>query len=317
MTVGVARFVVVNRSPAIFLLTFLVACNAVLGLEERPPQETSGAGRGGDAGSTHTECAVCEADVPGGWSGPTAVTIADAAPTCETPDLGNIELALHDESLSPSAECACACDDAVGVNCDASPVQITHYSNDDCTNVNETATGTLGNCVSMCCGGQSANYIEPAADVSTASCVSTTLADTKAAPAWARHLVGCGPVESEDCGGDRCFDQRGDSALCIYRSGDDACPPGPFSARSIWYASLDDTRGCEPCGCGPVDVSDCHAVVRGYTGTNCDAADALLSPAPAPPCTEAPIDFDSARVESFAPTGSCTPTQPTTVCCLP
>jgi hypothetical protein len=318
----------VNRSSAIVIFSVLAACNAVLGLEERPRRDTAAASGGhASGGGGYASCAVaCEGDVPEGWSGPTAVRAGGSELACDQGALENLELALHDEASSAPADCACACEDAVGITCDASAVQVTTYDNDDCTGVRDQGSGVLGQCVELCCSGRGANYVKPAPDVSAASCAPTTLVDSKPAPSWGVHLVGCGPVPPTDCGADTCFDSVPESDLCIYRSGEHECPAGPFSERTVGYASFDDSRACEPCGCGPVDTADCNETVRGYAIIDCTVGETLLVPEPG--CAPADLDFDGAYIESVAPTGSCTPTggnptgevtptQPTTVCCVP
>lgn len=261
--------------------------------------------------------------MPAGWSGPTAVRIGAAPLACET---GNVELSLSDELVAPPAECACECAPAVGVDCSAAAVSVTTYFNDDCTNGDETAAGTVGQCIELCCGGRSANYLKPTPDVSAATCAPVTV--TSAAPpvSWGTHLIGCGPVSISDCGGERCFDGAEDETLCIYQSGTHDCPDGPFAERTIGYADHDDTRGCEPCGCGAVDSADCNEVVVGYAILDCTLGPTVIAPAPG--CTEPDIDFDGARIQSVSPTGSCPPTggvplgeatatSATTVCCVP
>lgn len=314
-----------NRFPAIFFIMFVAACNAVLGLDERPAQETSGSGQSGGGGGA-LSCGACEADIPAGWSGPTAIRTGETALACDAPELANVELTLHDELVPTPAECVCACDGAVGVSCNTSSIQINTYDDDGCTDPRDSGAGVVGACVNLCCGGDSANYVKPVPDVSGASCASTTLVDSAPAPVWAASLIGCGPIASATCGEQRCFVPPAEGALCIHKSGDHVCPEGPFSEERVWFASFEDTRACEPCGCSPVDTADCNEVVTGYAVNNCTVGDAVLAPAPG--CTVAPVDFDGARIQSVDPTGSCTPTggtptgevtpsQPTTVCCLP
>ncbi len=307
----------------IAVVAVVTACNAVLGLEERPERASavSTAASGGGGG---VACAACERDVPAGWSGPTAVRTADEPLGCDQPERPNVELSLFDELVAPAALCECACEDAVGVNCDAAPVQVTTYFNDNCTNPDESGSGVVGQCISLCCSARSARYVKATPDTSGASCAPVVVSDAVPPVGWDRHLMGCGPVAASSCGGERCFDEPAGHALCIYRSGEHPCPAGPFSGRSVWYADHADERGCEPCACGPVDTADCNEQVVGYAIVDCTLGG---TPIPADPsCMEPNLDFDSARVESVSPTGSCTPTggaptgaaipaEATTVCC--
>jgi hypothetical protein len=306
------------------LATLLVACNAVFGLNERPRRGGAAAGGGGEGGRAAPQCeAVCQEDVPSEWSGPLAVRTGTSPPACDT---GTPELVVFDDVQGTAAQCECACGDAVGVNCDAASVTVTAYTDTTCTTVKRSDAQTVNGCFDLCCGGMfSAMYTKPEADTSAASCPPTTVTDTKDPPVWGQHLAGCGPIETFDCVGGHCFEMPGSDALCVYRNGEHTCP-GPFSARAVWYANLDDTRGCEPCGCSAVDTSDCNEVIVAHHNDSCSAnagnfvaANTCFLPTP---------DIDSAKFESVAPTGSCTATggvplgavtaaEPTTVCCVP
>lgn len=314
-----------NRPPAIVSVLVLGACNAVLALDERPPRQTEStttATAGGATGGAPTCGGACEADVPAGWSGPTAVQTGATALACET---ANVELSLTDELAAAPAECACDCAAAVGVDCDAAAVAVTTYFNSTCTNGDETGAGTVGQCINLCCSARSANYVKPTPDVSAASCDPITVSNTVPPVSWGSHLIGCGPVPLSDCGGERCFEKTADHNLCIYQSGTHDCPEGPFSERAIGYADHEDSRACEPCGCGAVDTADCNEVVVGYAILDCNLGATVIAPAPG--CTEPDLDFDGARIQSVNPTGSCamtggaplgeaTAVSPTTVCCI-
>lgn len=323
----------VRRQLLLFPI-LLVACNSVLGLDERPPRKgvTSGAGGGssdggGGTGGRHTPAceSVCEGDVPEGWTGPTAVQTGASEPTCDGP-LGNVELTLFDDPIAPTPECECACGAAVGIDCNASPITVSSYPNNNCGGSPEYAdTGVVGQCLSLCCGGQfSAHYTAPVPDVSSATCPPMTITATVPPHAWGLHLVGCGPVGTYACEGGTCFDTPEAADLCIYRSGEHSCPAGPFSEGTIRYGGFDDTRACETCGCGTVDAV-CNEVVIAHHNNSCSAQSGTLVDNTS--CAQPSPDLDSARFESVSPTGSCTPTggaptgaftptQATTVCCL-
>lgn len=309
-----------ERQLAVVTLAALTACNAVLGLDERPLRETEGTGAGG-----LTCDSACVSGVPAGWSGPTAVVTGEGKPSCAA-SLPNLELSLHDALSAAPAACVCDCAPAEGILCDASPVTVTTYDDDNCTSPQDSGSGVVGECIDLCCGGDSANYVPAIPDVSAAACAPITVADSAPLPTWGAHLTGCGPVERIPCANESCFAVPAGQSLCIYQTGDLACPDGAFSERALWYADYDDTRACDPCVCGPVVDATCNEVVEGYSNDQCVNNPSLILPTPE--CTTAPVDFDSAKVLSVEPSGSCAPaggapigealpTQPTTVCCLP
>lgn len=326
-----------GQIEALVLVVVAVAgCNAVLGLEERPQRERRGGGgtsaQGGSTGAMGgilvPECEqTCVIEVPAGWSGPTATTRGATAESCGG-DLPNVELTLHDGLTADGATCGCDCDDAVGVDCSMTPVLVDAYNNHSCGNVLSSVNVVLGACVEVSGASDSAHFTKATPDVSAASCAPVTLASTVPDIAWDTELIGCGPVELSSCAGQACFkpsDVPAPSQMCIYRAGDHDCPGGVFSERWLGYADVDDSRGCEPCGCSAVDVADCNEVVMSYQDNNCNNSPTTLPVAPL--CADSP-GMDSTMLVSVAPTGSCTPTggtsmgdaapsNPTTVCCVP
>jgi hypothetical protein len=102
------------------------------------------------------------------------------------------------------------------------------------------------------------------------------------------------------------------------------CPGGFYADRSLWYGDVDDTRACEDdCSCGAIIETECNVVMEANGGHSCNEAGPQPLPA-APGCVVG--FFDSAKLLSVTPTGSCepgeatatgelAPTDPTTVCC--
>lgn len=302
-------------------------CNAALGLDERPERQTNGAGGTGSGGSSGAlTCGQsCVASVPTGWSGPTAVSRGVAELSCGGAQ-PNVELALYDTIEAGPAVCDCSCGPATGIDCSATAFTLNIWDNNDCTNLRETPAAVVGQCVGTWGGMDSGSYVDAAPDLTAASCEPTTNTESVPPATWGDHLIGCGPVEQVDCAGSNCYAAPDGASLCIYQTGDQPCPDGPFSEREVWFANFVDTRVCEDCTCGTIDDAECNEVIVGYSEGNCSGNPAQLVINPL--CTTAPVDFTSARVESVAPTGTCaptggtsagtaTPTSPTTVCCTP
>ena len=93
----------------------------------------------------------------------------------------------------------------------------------------------------------------------------------------------------------------------------------------LWFAGVDDQRGClDDCSCGDIDVQ-CNPLMESNGGHSCNESPPYPLPE-APACS--PGFFDSAKLISMMPTGTCAPgsatatgelvaVDATTVCCHP
>jgi len=121
--------------------------------------------------------------------------------------------------------------------------------------------------------------------------------------------------------------------VCIEHDGDVPCPTAfsPYADKHVFYATLQDTRGCSPCTCDAPMGSTCSAPVSVYT----DGACAVLAYTAAvgssgPAChalpSGSPLGSKAAGTATYAPglctpgggvpMGAATPTEPSTYCCL-
>ncbi len=117
---------------------------------------------------------------------------------------------------------------------------------------------------------------------------------------------------------------------CIRQDGDVSCPSG-WPVKHVFYGDATDTRGCAACSCGSPAGSTCTALVSVYTDGACTMLeDGVTVPSSGPICVDlAPgATFSSGNVTGVVydpgtctpsgggPTGSVTPTEPATFCCL-
>jgi hypothetical protein len=127
------------------------------------------------------------------------------------------------------------------------------------------------------------------------------------------------------------------SGVCIYKDGNNSCPPGQFSQQHLFYTDKTDTRTCTSCACGAPAGASCSATVTVYNNqqvNSCDAAHliATLHPSTAAgDCTN--ITGNPATVSRKAvftaptggtcaasggvPMGTAVPASPRTYCCIP
>jgi len=75
---------------------------------------------------------------------------------------------------------------------------------------------------------------------------------------------------------------------CIYRDGDNECPP-EYPDKRVFFQDLDDTRTCSSCTCGEPVGSTCTVVISVYEGIGCTMpADTLGADSIAPTCQSIP-----------------------------
>lgn len=121
--------------------------------------------------------------------------------------------------------------------------------------------------------------------------------------------------------------------VCVYQKGDNVCPSfSPYKDKHVFYAGIDDTRGCADCACDAPAGGSCTATISIFTDGACSTlAYATTVDASNPSCHDlppgTPLGSRSATAPAYtagtctpsggAPTGAATPIQPATYCCLP
>jgi hypothetical protein len=86
------------------------------------------------------------------------------------------------------------------------------------------------------------------------------------APAFARLGIGCASqtTVAGGCTADVCQPRPiapFATGLCIRQAGDQPCPGGtPYTDRHVFFAGVDDTRGCTACACGAPSGGSCAPV---------------------------------------------------------
>lgn len=132
------------------------------------------------------------------------------------------------------------------------------------------------------------------------------------------------------------------SSICIYKAGDSVCPSGAWSQKSLFHKSFNDTRDCSACACGGV-TGGCNGMsLELFTDGVCQAGKSTLpgpdlggctdlqndsTPITAPNCSGFNGVSLSMRLVGTPSGGSCsatggqvtgsaTPTEAITFCCL-
>ena len=234
------------------------------------PASSSGSGETGigECGAD-SRCMQAPAE---GWLGPIATfrgAQGEPPPPCGEgyPDDG---LALYEGFVTPDpAQCDCSCE----LNL-ASVCQVTMYPDTTSTICQDFSVFIMN-------GAECTEYAIPSGSLyasmyqlSTPTCIATEPTELPAL-AWEADVHACTGAERgaacDDAGGVCVPQAPGGYAeqLCIYAQGDNECPSGPFSERSLLFSSVQDDRGCTECECGNAPSINCDGVFDMYDGNDC------------------------------------------------
>jgi hypothetical protein len=320
--------------------------------DSSPPQDadasdTSVADTGSDSGSdaqhdtgpppqTCGDASLCAPTVTG-WTGPVAMYEGSSPPpTCPSTygnDVYNGNLGL-DAGPATCSDCTCTPQAAT-----CAPVSMTVF----------TKCGAGGtNCGSILLGaGQCSPEPNCGLDLTDPYWVATVTASALSgdcAPgggvattteSWAMAARACAPTSdagaAECTAGNVCIPNLTPpfSGICIFAPGDLSCP-SPYSSPNVYYSGTMDTRGCGACACGSI-MGTCSGTIDDHT-TTCGSAVADTVPIPSTCAEITKIGVGGSQTSqatltpmaSCAPpmqlvpmsTGSDSPKNPTTVCCL-
>lgn len=226
-----------------------------------------GADTSGEPPTGCTGGGTCESPAPAGWTGPFAIITASppndgqqCPPGWELGPFGGIGLD------APEASCACDCIPGPA----SCTVGVSYYSDQACTTpiisggsdggCDELATGTdhgfvraVGMATGTSCTPQESYVVQPAT--------------------WSTASLMCAPpITSDPCADGPCLPPPPpgfSDAWCVVADGDQACPAGPYTERSVMASGVDDTRACTPCGCDLAGTVQCTGQLVEFTDLFC------------------------------------------------
>jgi hypothetical protein len=287
-----------------------------------------------DDGNGKTDCADpacagygCVPAAPGGWSGPIALYDGDpkAVPPCPA-EHPITAYQGHAALLQQPATCgACLCA-TPQVSC--TPGTLTFTGDTACATAQGSAVQPApGQCGGVVPPAGTKGYTAAAATAVAGQCAPSGGAKTLPPATWGRAGLAClggglggGCAPGTFCSGTPVAPFV--PALCIYRSGDVACPAG-FADKHLFVDTVVDTRDCGACTCGAPRVG-CDATTQLYAGAAC--AGQALDVVDDGSCTMAAGSVASIKVV-VSTTGGCPPgggqptgslaegSQKTTACC--
>ncbi|MGO9834521.1 MAG: hypothetical protein ACLP1X_09920 [Polyangiaceae bacterium] len=292
-SIGSARGIALALAGALACASSVVACSLLLDWDEfsdGPGEPDVGPSRRGaesavevDSGTESDAVSLplascgtdelCSPAVPSasGWSGPFVLfsgppgTVPAA---CDDAGYVSAPAFVGNEGLSTpeGAQCSCTCSAPTGRSC--TPPSVTFYAGSDNT------------CSTPCDAGV---FLDGGCVVAPASCPSFVVGSATPAGgscaadggvvippiAWSKAAMACSPgqaVARGSCGtGELCLPSS--DPFCIMHSGSVACPPGEYYvAPYVYYAGVDDSRGCTECSCGAPSSGSCSPSAVGPSG---------------------------------------------------
>jgi hypothetical protein len=328
-----------ERGAALVLaLTLATGCPPILYSSEGEggTSDARSDARIGDAGACKSKATVCVAAAPVTWTGPVEIYEGDpaTAPKCPSPLLTDVSANISIASASPVTCSACGCTPGT-IACGDSTVEGLNLLCENCDA--GTTTAMLGKCsnAALVCG---MDYVEglifehPSA---TAPCTMTGgSVDVRPPVEWMSAVVGCKAASSAlkqiDCAaGEVCAPAPSppfDSSLCVFQVGDVSCPGAPYSNRIVAYEGVDDARGCTACTC-KVTPGTCTGTVNAFSDSDCKTpfgssmgfggcVEVSGSSIYAEVLTADPPTTLACGTTGGQPTGTATPANPVTICCM-
>lgn len=336
-----------------------------------PVEDCLTAGDEDDNGMADCADPACEPDVecvdafPLGWANNGYVALFRGSPLSDPPCPAGALLAVHSGNGSlqnTAASCsACDCDDPAWGGCEltdynpgTSGIQGIRARDVPCstsiaTNLDELTVpaGWNGSCNGPdfapgggACPGTSCNQSVQAqlARPVNGTCAPLGGEPNGGDPTWGEGVKACkAAADLEGCSGTQVCVPRPaapfEPRVCISKAGDNACPAGAFSLKSVSYDDFQDTRDCTACTCGAATGGTCKLTISLFSDVPLNSCNIPLAMVESNACVDIPtnarVSSRTSAVTQAPAGGSCsvsgggvasggvTPTGPTTFCCLP
>lgn len=255
-----------------------------------------GTGGGGTGGGATCSNGTCVPNPPSGWQGPAIYYEGTAAPPACPSSYPTIKQTASSTLDAGTVTCpTCQCGTPSGVTCSA---DVVFFDGASCQGSGCWGfwSGVCGGSpappaitVSSTCKSQSLCTDSTGAKPSSAAftnlvasggtCNSTSQGSmVKPAPKYTKSVRACGDPTGNlsGCGASNQCVPNAPSGfapnICIYQTGDVACPSGAWAKKSVFYTqNPTDTRACSACGCGTPAGGCTGATLELYTDSACTA----------------------------------------------
>ncbi|WP_437819255.1 hypothetical protein [Sorangium sp. So ce1078] len=255
---------------------------------------------------------VCTTAVPEGWSGYFALFDGEPAmdPGCPAAFAAGAPFVGNRGLSAPPASCACSCGPAEGQACEALEDVVITVSDAPCeaAHVCEWPLEKIPSWTPNACAGPDGVFGEGVAcvpsddcDASAAAhpCVASVSATAimatggacapnpvqiqRADPRWTRLGRACAAAEAPGQGcnlGRVCVPRPAapfEGGLCIAKDGDNACPPGAYTEKHVFFTGIEDDRSCkDDCSCGAPSRGACPTTITLYSDDRIDTCTTRL-----------------------------------------
>jgi hypothetical protein len=269
------------------------------------------------------------------------VSAAVASPSCAATGYERQVLSLFGGLDEGAASCGCTCGAPDSMTCAQTVELFYSQSNTLCLPFvgGPNHTFTVGDCYEVQDRG---TYLVDSLSFSSGDCTPQPTQNLPEAQ-FTQQMVGCetneatlvGCTEGAVCVPDLVSPLQ---SWCVYSEGDQTCPDGPYTERTVYYESLSDSRSCSACTCGDPSgqcegggVNFFHDGI--LSGCNADPATMLVlvgvaeygscvdilteTGGPIGVSASEPTPVGSCTPSSVALQGSVTPSGAVTVCCVP
>jgi hypothetical protein len=200
---------------------------------------------------------VCVEDAPTDWEGPMAMATAAAtasSPSCTGTGYERQVLTKFGAINMGSATCGCECGSPASQSCGQIDMQrgtVSCFVLTSTISAAEYSNMTPGSCFSVPGGGE--NFY-PYATYTGGACTPQPTSNIVDAT-FTERMTACETNSASPAGcaaQSQCVPELDNplETFCIYRDGDNACPSGPYTERTLYYDTIDDGRSCTACTCG-------------------------------------------------------------------
>jgi len=285
----------------------------------------------GAADCADNDCSdrTCARQAPDGWQGP-AVLFAGAPPeACPAAYADELAHGGTAPAADPALCDACTCTPASPACASFLDFSVSATSGCGGVTCSASVSASCSALSSPCLDSQSTGYVETKVPSGLSGCTPSGQSAELPEATWDGAMLACGTgtLLRGGCGQNRvCAPAlpKG-AALCIVRSGDQACPAGPYSERQVYFTGIDDSRDCSACACD----HDCGYQWEIYDAADTSCASPLLTLNDAEQCVQVTPTSGTIRVGvDITGSGACTPSggastgdvtarDPVTVCCDP
>ncbi len=230
---------------------------------------------GTDATATGESCpTLCVSTPGGGWNGPVAMIVTDAAttePQCSG-DFGVPSTVAYDGLAADATQCECSCGEPYGVNCATTTV---YQFDAPACGVITTMHDVSGSCNNQVGNDNGNLYFQAESHTLGGQCDPDDSASVFPPAAFAVRETACalsapdpgGCAQGEICvpGVASPFDGR----LCIWAEGELGCPAdGLWTEQLVRWTDWTDTRDCSQCTCMHEEVP-CTGSIYLFDEANC------------------------------------------------